>query len=89
MMYDPGLQWPVLRLLERWGRLPYSDLERMLGVFDRPRLRMDLLEDMQWEGLVRLHWTGDEWTVEITPHGRNRLAGRRSDAAPPDRGAVS
>ena len=88
MMYDPSLQWPLLRLLDRWGRLPYSDLERMLGVFERPRLRLDLLKDMEWEGLVTLRWAGDECTVEITPRGRNRVNGGRTDPRPPERGPL-
>ena len=77
MMYDPSLQWPVLRLLDRWDRLPLSDLERMLSPFERPRLRIDLLKDMEWEGLITLGWVGDEYVAEVTPRGRSRLGGRR------------
>ena len=88
MMYDPSLQWPVLRLLDRWGRLPLSDLERMLGVFERPRFRIELLEDLEAEGLLTLRWAGDECTVEITPRGRSRLDGRRPDSAPAERGQL-
>lgn len=77
MMYDPSLQAPVLRLLERWGRLPWSDLQRMLGPLDRPRLRFDLLEDMAWEGLVSLEPVGDEVVIAVTPRGRARLSGDR------------
>ena len=83
MMYDPALEWPVLRLLDRWDRLPYSDLERMLDPFQRPRLRMDLIKDLEWEGSVTLRWAGDEPVIEITPRGRARLAGSRPNPAPP------
>jgi hypothetical protein len=89
MMYDPSLQWPLLRLLDRWGRLPLSDLGRMLGDFERPRLRIDLLNDMEWEGLVTLRWAGDECTVEITPRGRNRLAGQRPESPSAERGPLA
>lgn len=87
MMYDPSLQTPVLRLLERWGRLPLSDLDRMLDPFQRPRLRFDLLEDMAWEGLVTLRRAGDECVVEITPRGRARLTGGRPFPSPAEEGS--
>ncbi len=83
MMYDPSLEWPVLRLLDRWDRLPYSDLERMLDPFQRPRLRMDLIKDLEWEGFVLLRSPGDELVIEITPRGRARLAGARPNPTPP------
>jgi hypothetical protein len=88
MMYDPSLQWPVLRLLDRWGRLPLGDLERMLGVFERPRFRMELFEDMEADGLLTLHWVGDECTVEITPRGRSRVGDRRPDSTAAERGPL-
>ncbi len=83
MMYDPSLQWPVLRLLDRWNRLPYSDLERMLDPFQRPKLKLDLLRDMEWEGLVTIRLVGDELVVELTPRGHGRVTGRGSAPASP------
>ena len=83
MMYDPALELPVLRLLDRWDRLPYSDLQRMLEPFQRPRLRMDLIKDLEWEGSVLLRSAGDELVIEITPRGRARLAGSRPNPTPP------
>jgi hypothetical protein len=80
MIYDPSLQWAVLRLLERWNRLPLSDLERLLHPLQRPHFRVDLVRDMEWEGLVTLYHAGDENVVELAPLGRARLTGKH----PPD-----
>ena len=77
-MYDPSLQWPVLDLLEKWGRLPLSDVLEMLSPLQRPRFRPDLIKDLEWEGLVLVHHAGDEDVLEITPRGRARLASRRA-----------
>ena len=72
----------MLCLLERWDRLPYSDLERMLEPFQRPKLRMELLRDMEWEGLVAIRAAGDEYVIELTPRGRSRVPARASAPAP-------
>ncbi len=88
MMYDPSLQGPVLRLLAQWDRLPFSDLERMLEPFQRPKLRMELLRDMEWEGLVLIRATGDELVIELTPRGRARVTERgAAPAAEPEQQA--
>jgi hypothetical protein len=87
-MYDPTLQWAVLRLLDRWGRLPLSDLERMLDPLERLRFRDALVRDMEWEQLVTVRVIGDEEIVELAPRGRARLAERRPTTPaehPPDR----
>jgi hypothetical protein len=75
-MYDPALRWPVLTLLEKWGRLPLSDVLIMLLPLQRPRFRPDLVKDLEWEGLILVERVGDEDVLEITPRGRARLSGR-------------
>ena len=81
-MFDPSLTWPVLRLLDRWGRLPLSDVERLLGPLERPRFRVELLEDMERNELVRLYPAGDELVAELTPRGRSRLGGGQPAPGP-------
>jgi hypothetical protein len=81
-MYDPALRWPVLALLEKWGRLPLSDLLNMLSPLQRPRFRPDLVMDLEWEGLIRVRRVGDEDVLEITPRGRARLSGQRPTSPP-------
>ena len=76
-MYDPALRWPVLELLEKWGRLPLSDVLMMLSPLQRPQFRPDLVMDLEWEGLILVQHVGDEDVLEITPRGRARLSGRR------------
>ena len=85
-MYDPSLRSAVLRLLERWDRLPLSDLVGMLDPLQRPRFRPELLKDMEWEGLLRLHQVGDEVVVEFVPRGTARAAGKPAFEAPPSEG---
>lgn len=76
-MYDPSVQWAVLRLLDRWERLPYSDLLALLPPMEMLRLRDTLLRDMEWEGLVTIRRSGDEEVVSITERGRERLQRRQ------------
>jgi hypothetical protein len=85
-MYDPSLRSAVLRLLERWGRLPLSDLVGMLDPLQRPRFRTELLKDMEWEGLLRLQQVGDEVVVERVPRGTAGVAGTPALGAPPSEG---
>lgn len=82
-MYDPSLQSAVLKLLERWERLPLSDLVRMLDPLQRPHYRDELVKDMEWDGLVVVRTAGDEATVELTPRGRLQVAGGRPPLVPP------
>ena len=82
-MYDPSLQWAVLELLATWKRLPLSDLVRMLQPIERLRFRRELLDDMEYDGLVILRQAGDDLVVDLTPRGDARLQGRRlGDVAP-------
>jgi hypothetical protein len=83
MTYDPSLQWAVLRLLERWNRLPLSDLERLLDPWQRPHFRLDLVRNMEWEGLVTLQHVGDEDVAALTQLGRDRLSGDRPPGPQP------
>jgi hypothetical protein len=77
-MYDPSLQWAVLSLLEKWQRLPLSDVIRMLDPLQRPLFREELVKDMEWEGLITLRLVGDEPVLELSPRGKGRLADRSS-----------
>jgi hypothetical protein len=82
-MYDPALEMPVLHLLDRWGNLPLSDLERLLDPLQRTGFRIELIKDMEWEGLITAVAVGDELVLALTPRGRARLAGRPTVAHPP------
>jgi len=82
-MYDPSLQWAVLQLLATWKRLPLSDLVRMLQPIDQLRFRRELLDDMEYDGLVILRQAGDDLVVDLTPRGADRLQNRPpGDGAP-------
>lgn len=83
MMYDPSLQWAVLELLATWKRLPLGDLVRMLQPIEQLRFRRELLDDMEYDGLVILRQAGDDLVVDLTPRGEARLQSRRrGDVAP-------
>ena len=82
-MYDPSLEWAVLRLLARWERLPLSDLERLLDPLQRPHLREELIRDMEWDGLVAIYMSGDEPVIALTPLGRSKLGAESSPAESP------
>ena len=82
-MYDPSLQWAVLQLLATWKRLPLGDLVRMLQPIDQLRFRRELLDDMEYDGLVVLRQAGDDLVVDLTPRGADRLQNRGpGDRAP-------
>ncbi len=79
-MYDPSLQPIVLAKLAKWGRLTQDDLSALLRPDEWVRLRDDLLEDLEWEGLVTIRVVGDEPVIAITDLGRAWL--ERHDAGP-------
>jgi hypothetical protein len=68
-MYDPALRVSVLRVVQRWKRLPLSDLFQLLPTEDRLRYRDDVIEDLAWQGLIQKEERGDETVVSITPSG--------------------
>lgn len=72
-MYDAELRPLILRKLEPWGRLPLSDLLAMLSPEEVLRYRSAVLEDLEWDGLVRIATVGDEPVVSITERGREWL----------------
>ena len=72
MKYDPSLQWAVLELLATWKRLPLGDLERMLQPIEQLRFRRELLDDMEYDGLVILRQAGD--TADPTGAGTSPAA---------------
>jgi hypothetical protein len=72
-MDEPSVCWTVLRLLERWERLPLSDVVRMLGPLERPRFRDELVKRIEREGLIQVHLIGDEQVLELTPSGQLKL----------------
>ncbi len=76
-MYDPAVQRAMLQALARWRRLPKGDLLDMLSAVDRLRFRPEALQDLEWEGLVRISVVGDEPVVEITEAGEARLRATR------------
>jgi hypothetical protein len=82
MMYDPSLQWSVLRLLATWKRLPLGDLVRMLEPIEQLKYRRELLDDLEYDGLVTLRSSGDDLIVELTPRGAARLERRSQGGGP-------
>jgi hypothetical protein len=86
LMYDPslqGTQGTILRLLDRWGRLPLSDVIRLLDPLQRPRFREELVKRMEGEGLITLETAGDEQVLQLTPRGRASLVEARPAVGPP------
>ncbi|MFN0071381.1 MAG: hypothetical protein ACKVVP_07830 [Chloroflexota bacterium] len=72
-MYDPALRESVLVLLERWKRLPLSDLFQLLSAEDRLRFRDDVIEDLIWQGLIEKRFSGDELVLGITSAGEQAV----------------
>lgn len=68
-MYDPAVQRAVLEKLARWRRLPEGDLIGMLSPVERLRFRPEALDDLEWDGLIEAHLSGDERVVSITEAG--------------------
>ncbi|MBV9324637.1 MAG: hypothetical protein JO352_12710 [Chloroflexi bacterium] len=68
-MYDPAIQRAVLEKLAHWRQLPEGDLIGMLSPVERLRFRPEALEDLEWDGLIVAHTTGDERMVSITEAG--------------------
>ncbi len=64
---DTEMKVAVLRKLERWGRLPESDLSRMLRQY---HLITDDFRDMEEEGLIEMRFVGDEYVVGSTLFGK-------------------
>lgn len=56
----------ILRKLQRWGKLPESDLSRMLREY---HLITDDFRDMEEEGLIEMRFIGDEYVVSSTVFG--------------------
>jgi hypothetical protein len=79
-MYDPALRIAVLRVVQRWKRLPMSDLFRLLPPEDRLRFRDDVIDDLVWQGLIQKEQRGDETVVSVTPDGEQ--ANPEADATP-------
>lgn len=81
-MYDPALRGAVLRLLEKWKRLPEGDLFQLLAPEDRLRFRDDVIEDLVWQGLLLSEQRGDERVLTISEAGERWVQesglGRRS-----------
>jgi hypothetical protein len=72
-MYDPAIQRALLEKLARWRRLPEGDLIGMLGAVERLRYRHEALDDLEWDGLIVAHVSGDERVVSITTAGEEWL----------------
>jgi hypothetical protein len=68
-MYDAELRPLLLRKLARWGKLPLSDLLAALSPEELLRYRSEALDDLEWDGFVRVTQVGDEPVVSITERG--------------------
>jgi hypothetical protein len=68
-MYDPAIQRALLEKLARWRHLPEGDLVGMLTPVERLRYRPEALDDLEFDGLIEAHRTGDERMVSITDAG--------------------
>lgn len=64
---DTPAKVAVLRKLIEWGRLPESDVARMVRQFF---LVTDDFRDMAEEGLLDMEFTGDEYMLSCTLLGR-------------------
>jgi hypothetical protein len=60
---DTEMKVAILRKLEQWGKLPESDLSRMLRQY---HLITDDFRDMEEEGLIEMSFIGDEYVVGPT-----------------------
>jgi hypothetical protein len=82
-MYDPAVQRAVLEKLARWRHLPEGDLIGMLSPVERLRYRPEALDDLEFDGLIEAHTTGDERMFSITEAGEAwlRRAGEGGPAA--------
>lgn len=63
---DTEMKVAILRKLQRWGKLPESDLSRMLREY---HLITDDFRDMEEEGLIEMRFIGDEYVVSTTVFG--------------------
>jgi hypothetical protein len=63
---DTEMKVAILRKLQQWGKLPESDLSRMLRQY---HLITDDFRDMEEEGLVEMSFIGDEYVVGVTLFG--------------------
>ncbi|HEY7355456.1 MAG TPA: hypothetical protein VH590_03285 [Ktedonobacterales bacterium] len=64
---DTEMKVAILRKLQHWGKLPESDLSRMLRQY---HLITDDFRDMEEEGLIEMRFVGDEYVVGPTVFGR-------------------
>jgi cell division FtsZ-interacting protein ZapD len=55
----------VLEKLARWKRLTLSDVLTMLPVVERPRLRREILDDLERQGRITIRWVGDEQVLTL------------------------
>jgi hypothetical protein len=63
---DTEMKVAILRKLQHWGKLPESDLSRMLRQY---HLITDDFRDMEEEGLIEMRFVGDEYVVGPTVFG--------------------
>jgi hypothetical protein len=57
----------ILRLLQRWGCLPESDVSRMLRQW---MLVTDDFREMEEQGYIRMAFVGDEYMISVATLGR-------------------
>ncbi len=75
---DTEMKVAILRKLQQWGRLPESDLSRMLRQY---HLITDDFRDMEEEGLLEMSFIGDEYVVGATLYGTLFLEQQEQEAS--------
>jgi hypothetical protein len=71
-MVDQSVESAVLSLLVRWGRLPYSDVVRLLPPVERLRFRESVVDELRSAGFINTYVAGDELVLALTELGRQR-----------------
>lgn len=59
------LEQRIVERLQKWGRLPLSDLEAMLSPLDRLELSSGMLDFLERRGVIRSTVVGDEPVYEL------------------------
>lgn len=78
---DTQMKVAILQKLRRWGRLPESDLSRMLREY---HLITDDFREMAEEGLIEMNFVGDEYVIETVLYGKLFLEQFEVGEQPPE-----
>jgi hypothetical protein len=74
---DTEMKVAILQKLQQWGKLPESDLSRMLRQY---HLITDDFRDLEEEGLIELVFIGDEYVIGATRFGTLFLEQQEQEA---------